>query len=71
MEFYLIYKFDYKSKTATASTNSQELTKNEKDIIINLKKTICFKHIISLKQTLSDTEIYEKFQNKMYIRQNI
>ena len=63
MEFYLIYKLDYKS----TNTNIQELTKNEKDIIINLKKTINFKHIISLKQTISDTEIYERFRNKMYI----
>ena len=42
MEFYLIYKLDYKS----TNINIQELTKNEKDIVINLKKKINFKHII-------------------------
>jgi SNF2 family DNA or RNA helicase len=63
MEFYLIYRFEYKS----TRVESQELTKKEKDIINDVKKTIDYKQIISLKQTLSGINVYEYFQNKMYI----
>ncbi len=61
MEFYLIYNFKYSSINP-----SVPLSKEQKEIILNLKQNINFKQIISYEQTKKNEKVYEHFLNRMY-----